>query len=163
RALHNPPGRYHANPLTEARGSQQWIAPQGFFGPLATIALAYNEYLQRFGATRATTARIAVEAPKNGAPIPWPYWDERPPTAAAAERRGAREAAAQACRLSATRPLGALGGWAWGRPERGRDPPNSPGCRGGSASAPAVARRLHGLWALDDMIEMGAEIARRLY
>ena len=45
RALHNPPGKYHANPMTHARGSAQWHAPQGFFGPLAMIALPYNEYL----------------------------------------------------------------------------------------------------------------------
>ncbi len=30
RALHNPPGRYHENPMTEARGYAQWTAPQGF-------------------------------------------------------------------------------------------------------------------------------------
>ena len=45
RALHNPPGSYHGNPMTEARGGQQWTVPQGYFGPLAMIALPYNEYL----------------------------------------------------------------------------------------------------------------------
>ena len=39
RALHNPRGAYHANPMTEARGDQQWTVPQGYFGPLAMIAL----------------------------------------------------------------------------------------------------------------------------
>ena len=29
RALHNPRGSYHANPMTEARGDQQWTVPQG--------------------------------------------------------------------------------------------------------------------------------------
>jgi acetyl-CoA acetyltransferase len=52
RALHNPAGKYHANPMREVRGPLQWTAPQGFFGPLAMIALPYNEYLQRFGARR---------------------------------------------------------------------------------------------------------------
>ena len=41
---------YHGNPMREARGSMQWTAPQGYFGPLAMIALPYNEYLQRYGA-----------------------------------------------------------------------------------------------------------------
>ena len=50
RALHNPTGSYHGNPMREIRGTQQWTAPQGFFGPLAMIALPYTEYLQRYGA-----------------------------------------------------------------------------------------------------------------
>ena len=39
-------------PHAEAGGAQQWTAPQGYFGPLAMIALPYNEYLQRYGARR---------------------------------------------------------------------------------------------------------------
>jgi acetyl-CoA acetyltransferase len=48
RALHNPKGTYHGNVMREARGSQQWTAPQGYFGPISMIALPYNEYLQRY-------------------------------------------------------------------------------------------------------------------
>ena len=51
RALHNPRGRYHENACKRCAASQQWTAPQGYFGPLAMIALTYNEYLQRYGAT----------------------------------------------------------------------------------------------------------------
>ena len=78
RALHNPQGSYHGNPMTRVRGSQQWTAPQGFFGPLAMIALPYNEYLQRYGASRDAMATQLVEASKNGARLPWSYWYERP-------------------------------------------------------------------------------------
>ena len=56
----------------------QWTAPQGFFGPLAMIALPYNEYLQRYGATRDAMAAVLVEARKNGARIPWSYWHDQP-------------------------------------------------------------------------------------
>ena len=35
----------------------QWTAPQGYFGPLAMIALPYNEYLQRYGARRDDDGR----------------------------------------------------------------------------------------------------------
>ncbi len=78
RALHNPAGSYHANPMTEARGDQQWTVPQGYFGPLAMIALPYTEYLQRYGATREAMAAVVSEARKNGARIPWSYWHGRP-------------------------------------------------------------------------------------
>ena len=77
RALHNPQGSYHANAMTEARGDQQWTVPQGYFGPLAMIALPYNEYLQRYGATREAMAVVVAEARKNGARIPWSYWCEQ--------------------------------------------------------------------------------------
>ena len=70
RALHNPPGSYHGNPMREARGAAQWTAPQGFFGPLAMIALPYNEYLQRYGARREAMAAVVVEARKNGSRHP---------------------------------------------------------------------------------------------
>ena len=81
RALHNPTGKYHGNPMREARGSMQWMAPQGYFGPLAMIALPYNEYLQRYGATRDEMAAVVVEARKNGARIPWSFWHDKPLTA----------------------------------------------------------------------------------
>jgi acetyl-CoA acetyltransferase len=37
RALHNPSGGYHDNPLQAAGGPLQWTAPQGYFGPLAVV------------------------------------------------------------------------------------------------------------------------------
>ena len=68
RALHNPPrGRYHVNEMTHAPGGAQWTAPQGFWGPLSMIALPYNEYLQRYGASRESMANVVVEARANGA------------------------------------------------------------------------------------------------
>ena len=52
-------------------GPQQWTAPQGFFGPVsAMIGLTYNEYLQRYGASREAMAAVVVEARKNGARLP---------------------------------------------------------------------------------------------
>ena len=73
------PAEYHANPMRQAHGPMQWTAPQGF-GPLAMIALPYNEYLQRFGARRESMAAVVVEARKNGARIPWSFWHDRPLT-----------------------------------------------------------------------------------
>lgn len=68
RALHNPRAAYHGNPMTEAHGAQQWVVPQGYFGPLAMIALPYMEYLQRFGARREAMAAVLVEARKERCP-----------------------------------------------------------------------------------------------
>ena len=73
-----PAGQLPREPDAGAHGSQQWTVPQGYFGPLAMIALAYNEYLQRYGATREAMAAVVSEARKNGARIPWSYWFENP-------------------------------------------------------------------------------------
>src|SRR6516225_2092531 len=78
RALHNPMGAYHANPMTEVRGEQQWTVPQGYFGPLAMIGLTYTEYVERYGAAREAMAAVVVEARKNGSRIPWSAWRSRP-------------------------------------------------------------------------------------
>ena len=66
-----PAGQLPREPMPEAHGSQQWTVPQGYFGPLAMIALPYNEYLQRYGATSEAMAVVVAEARKNGARIPW--------------------------------------------------------------------------------------------
>ena len=80
RALSNPIGRYHENPMSEAGGPAQWTAPHGLWGPPAQIALPYNEYMQRYGATREEMATVVVELRANGSRIPWSYWYERPIT-----------------------------------------------------------------------------------
>ena len=78
RALHNPVGALSREPDARGAGAQQWTAPQGFFGPLAMIALPYNEYLQRYGAAGRRWRPSSVEARKNGARIPWSYWHDQP-------------------------------------------------------------------------------------
>ncbi len=80
RSLHNPTGAYHSSALHAAAGALQWTAPQGFFGPMAMIGLTYNEYLQRYSASREAMAAVLVEARKNGARIPWSYWHDKPLT-----------------------------------------------------------------------------------
>jgi acetyl-CoA acetyltransferase len=46
RAMFNPAGGYHENPMTRAEGPAQWMAPQGFWGPPMQMALPYMEYMQ---------------------------------------------------------------------------------------------------------------------
>ena len=70
RALHNPAGSYHGNPMQHAAGAMQWTVPQGFFGPLAMIGLTYNEYLQRFGASPRGHGARAGRSPQERGPDP---------------------------------------------------------------------------------------------
>jgi acetyl-CoA acetyltransferase len=78
RAMYNPPRRYHENPMRQAAGSDQWTAPHGLWGPPSQMALAYTEYMQRYGARREAMAEVVVEARRNGARIPWSHWYGQP-------------------------------------------------------------------------------------
>jgi acetyl-CoA acetyltransferase len=161
RALHNPPGRYHANPMTEARGDQQWTAPQGYFGPLAMIALPYTEYVQRYGATREAMAHVVAESRRNGARIPWSYWHDAP--------LGVGDYLAEPmindpiCRLDCDIPVDGAACFVFTSAARARDLPHRPVYISGYATGAPIRKRLPLHWPLDDIMEVGAETARRLW
>lgn len=161
RALHNPAGRYHANPMREVSGLQQWTAPQGFFGPLAMIALPYNEYLQRYRASRESMAAVAVEARKNGARIPWSYWHDRP--LGADEYRSAPMLCDPVCRYDCDIPVDGVAAFVLTSAERANDLPHRPVYVAGYASGMPTRRRLPLHWPLDDITDGGAQLARRLW
>jgi acetyl-CoA acetyltransferase len=160
RALHNPAGRYHGHPMTEARGTMQWVAPQGFFGPLATIALTYNEYLQRYNAGREAMAAVLVEARKNGARIPWSHWYEQPLTAD--EYLAAPMINDPICRYDCDLPVDGAAAFVLTSAERARDLPHKPVYVAGYALG-HPSRRLPTHWPLDDIMSIGAGTARRLW
>jgi acetyl-CoA acetyltransferase len=161
RALHNPAGRYHANPMREVRGAMQWTAPQGFFGPLAMIALPFNEYLQRYGARRESMAAVAVEARKNGARVPWSFWHDRPLDAA--EYLSAPMLFDPVCRYDCDIPVDGVAAFIFTSADRAKDLPHPPVYVAGYASGAPTRRRLPLHWPLDDIVEGGAETARRLW
>jgi acetyl-CoA acetyltransferase len=161
RALHNPAARYHANPMREARGLQQWTAPQGFFGPLAMIALPYNEYLQRFGASRESMAAVAVEARKNGARIPWSYWHDRP--LGADEYLSAPMLFDPVCRYDCDIPVDGVATFVLTSADRAKDLPHPPVYVAGYAAAAPARRRLPLHWPLDDIVDGGTQLAQQLW
>jgi acetyl-CoA acetyltransferase len=161
RALHNPPGKYHDNPMTTVEGLQQWTAPQGFFGPLAMVALPYVEYLQRYGATREAMADVVVEARKNGSRIPWSYWHDKPLTRD--EYLAAPTLTDPVCRFDCDIPVDGVAAFVFTSAERAKDLPHQPVHVAGMASSPPPPRRLPLHWPLDDIMAGGSDTARRLY
>jgi acetyl-CoA acetyltransferase len=161
RALHNPAGRYHGNPMQRAAGGNQWTAPQGYFGPIAMIGMLYNEYLQRYGASREAMATVVAEARKNGARIPWSYWHDRPLTAR--EYLDAPMVAEPICRFDADIPVDGVACFVLSSAERAADLPNRPVYVAGFASGAPVKHRLPLHWPLDDVVEVGTTTARRLW
>jgi acetyl-CoA acetyltransferase len=161
RALHNPQGRYHANPMREAVGPQQWTAPQGYFGPLAMIALPYNEYLQRHAARRETMAKVVVEARKNGARIPWSYWHGKPLTVE--DYLAAPMLNDPICRFDCDIPVDGVAAFVLTSSARAKDLPHRPVYVLGYAMGAPTTHRLPLHWPLDDIMSTGAETARRLW
>jgi acetyl-CoA acetyltransferase len=161
RALHNPKGAYHANPMTEARGEQQWTVPQGYFGPLAMMALTYTEYLERYGAAREAMAAVVVEARKNGSRIPWSYWHTRP--ISADEYLSQPMVTDPICRLDCDLPVDGVACFVFTSAERARDLPHRPVFVAGYAGGAPVRHRLPLHWPLDDVMEVGVQTARRLW
>ena len=161
RALYNPRGKYHANPMTEVHGDQQWTAPQGYFGPLAMIVFAYTEYLQRYGASREAMAAVTVEARKNGARIPWSYWHGTPLTAA--DYLSEPMISDPVCRLDCDIPVDGVACFVLTSAERARDLPHRPVYVAGYATGAPVRHRLPLHWPLDDIMEVGEETAKRLW
>ena len=161
RALHNPPGRYHENPMTEARGYTQWTAPQGYWGPLSTIALPYNEYLQRYGASRDAMATVVTEARANGARIPWSYWHDRPITPQ--DYLDARVISDPIGILDCDIPVDGVAAFLFTTAERARDLPNPPVYVAGYAQGSPSIPRLPSHWPLDDIMDAGFAVAQRLW
>lgn len=161
RALHNPKGSYHGNPMLQIHGALQWTAPQGFFGPLAMIALPSTEYLQRYGATRESMANVVVEARKNGARIPWSYWHDKPLTVD--QYLAEPTLSDPICRLDCDIPVDGVATFVLSSAERARDLPNRPVYVAGYASSAPGPRRLPLHWPLDDMMAAGVETVQRLW
>lgn len=161
RALHNPTGTYHGNPMREARGGAQWTAPQGYFGPLAMIALPYNEYLQRYGAAREEMAAVVVEARKNGARIPWSFWHDQPLTEE--DYLAARVITDPICMYDCDIPVDGVAAFVFTSAERARDLPNHPVLVSGFGMGSPTVRRLPQHWPLDDIMDTAFETARRLW
>jgi acetyl-CoA acetyltransferase len=161
RALHNPAGSYHGATRPEARGPDQWTLPQGFFGPVATIGLAANEYLQRYGATREALAAVVVEARKNGARVPWSYWHDRPLTTD--EYLAAPLICDPVGRLDCDIPVDGVAAFVLTSAERARDLPHPPVHVAGLAGGQPTRARLPLHWPLDDIAEVGRATAQRLW
>lgn len=161
RAMYNPPGRYHENPMTHADGAAQWVAPQGYWGPPVQAARAYTEYMQRYGATREDMAAVVVEARRNGARIPWSYWHEKP--VSADDYLSARMIAEPISILDCDIPVSGVGAFVLTSAERARDLPHRPVYVAGYAQGRWRAPNSIDHWTLDDMEEGGRRVAEILW
>jgi acetyl-CoA acetyltransferase len=135
--------------------------PQGFFGPVTMIGLAANEYAQRFGATRESLGAVVVEARKNGARLPWSRWHGRPLDLD--DYLAAPLLADPICRYDCDIPVDGVAAFVLTTAERAADLPHRPVYVAGYASGQPPRARLPLHWPLDDIVDAGAGMARRLW
>jgi acetyl-CoA acetyltransferase len=161
RALANPAGRYHENPMAEAGGAAQWTAPQGLWGPPAHIALPYHEYMQRYGATREEMATVVVELRNNAARIPWAYWHDRPITVD--DYLNARLIAEPISILDCDIPIDGVAAFVLTSAPRARDLPHQPVYVSGFGQGSPLALGRGTVWTLDEITQGGQLTAQRLW
>lgn len=161
RAMYNPPTRYHERELPLAEGRDQWSAPHGLWGPPSQMALAYMEYMQRYGASRESMAEVVVEARRNGSRIPWSHWYGRP-----LEREDyldSRMVSEPISVLDCDIPVTGVGAFVLTSAERARDLPHRPVYIAGFAQGRWRSTNSLDYWTLDDIYEGGAKTAARLW
>ena len=161
RAMYNPVGAYHENPMTEAAGDAQWTAPQGYWSPIAEVALPYMEYMQRYGATREEMATVVVEARRAGAQIPWSQWYQKPLTVD--DYMASRMVAEPMSVLDCDMPVTGVGAFVLTSAERARDLPHRPVYVAGFAQGRSRPRNGLGHWSLDEMMDEGEKVADILW
>ena len=161
RAMHNPSGSYHANPMVEAHGSAQWEAPQGMWGPPTYMALPYMEYLQRYGARREDLAEIVVAQREAGAAYPWSYWKDKPITVD--DYMSARMIADPMSILDCDIPINGVAAFVLTTAERVRDLPNNPVYVRGSAMGTRRSSNMLADFAMDNIIAGGKHTASKLW
>jgi acetyl-CoA acetyltransferase len=125
------------------------------------IALAYNEYLQRYGARRESMAEVLVEARKNGSRIPWSYWYDQPLDAE--EYLAAPMINDPICRFDCDIPVDGVAAFLFTSAERAKDLPHPPVYVAGYASGVPATKRLPLHWPLDDIMSVGTCLAQRLW
>jgi acetyl-CoA acetyltransferase len=161
RALHNPGGGYHQNNSLEARGQTQWIAPQGFFGPIAGVAMTYNEYAQRYGAAEDALAPVVMECRKNGARIPWSYWKGKP--LSREDYLAAKLINDPVRMLDCDIPVDGVAAFVLASAERAKDLPHRPVYVAGYADTAPLRQRLPSHWPYDDLMTIGRDCVARLW
>lgn len=161
RAMYNPTGSYHGNPMTRAEGGAQWTAPHGLFGPPLQIALPYMEYVQRYGASRESMAAVVAGARRAGARVPWSYWRDKPITEQ--DYLDARMIADPICMLDCDIPVTGVGAFVLARADRAKDLPNRPVHVAGFAQGRWMPEGGLDFWELDTMLDGGERVGDILW
>lgn len=159
RAMAHPKGPYGRLEQTEVSGDAQFQAPFGCISPIQWHALAYQRYLQLYGASREAMATLVVNSRRNATLNPNAYF--RTPLTRE-DYLNARMISDPLCLLDCDVPVQACVATVLTTAERARDLKNPPAYV--AAIGQTTYRRQNLLhYTLHDYCEAGQAVASRLW
>jgi acetyl-CoA acetyltransferase len=134
--------------------------PFGYWGPPAQMALIYNEYLQRYGATRESMATLVVQLRRNAQRIESAYWHGKPLTVD--EYLASRILADPVCVLDCDIPVDCVTAFVLTRADRAPDSPHKPVYIAAAERAQPNRPQFLFFNVLEDVMAGGRALAARL-
>lgn len=163
RALHRPTGRSSSGRLSgpqRAAGEAQFTAPYGCTSIIQWHALAWQRYMHRYGATREALAALALNSRRNANLNSRAFFYKEPMTRD--DYFNSRWIAEPICLFDCDVPVDGCVAMIVTSAERARDLRNPPAYVVGYGQNTAPRRALlH--YALDDYMECGGSLARKLW
>ncbi len=162
RAMHRPEGRPRVGTsgAPRAPGEAQFMAPWGCTSIVQWHALAWQRYMHRYGATREALAALAVNSRRNANLNPRAFFYTQPMTRD--DYFNSRWIAEPLCLYDCDVPVDGCVALVMTTAERARDLKNPPAYIAGWGQNTAPRRTLlH--YALDDYMECGGSLARKLW
>jgi acetyl-CoA acetyltransferase len=163
RALHRPLGRGSGAKTAgppRAAGDAQFMAPYGCSSILQWHALAWQRYMHRYGATREALAALALNSRRNANLNPRAFFYKDPMTRD--DYLNSRWIAEPLCLYDCDVPVDGCVAMTLTTADRARDLKNSPAYIAGYGQNTAPRRTLFH-YALDDYMECGGSLARKLW
>lgn len=162
RAMHRPGARQGASGggVPRAAGDAQFMAPWGCSSIVQWHALAWQRYMHRYGATRDALAALALNSRRNANLNPRAFFYSQPMSPE--DYFNSRWIAEPLCLYDCDVPIDGCVALVMTNAERARDLKNPPAYIAGWGQNTAPRRSLlH--YALDDYMECGGSLARKLW
>jgi acetyl-CoA acetyltransferase len=160
RAMHRPQARAGGSGAQRAAGDSQFLAPWGCNSIVQWHALAWQRYMHRYGATREALAALALNSRRNANLNPRAFFYSQPMSHD--DYFNSRWIAEPLCLYDCDVPIDGCVALIMTTAARARDLKNPPAYLAGWGQNTAPRRTLlH--YALDDYIECGGSLARKLW
>ena len=163
RAMHRPEARRGGGSgggVPRAAGDAQFMAPWGCTSIVQWHALAWQRYMHRYGATREAQAALALNSRRNANLNPRAFFYSQPMSHE--DYFNSRWIAEPLCLYDCDVPIDGCVALVMTTAERARDLKNPPAYIAGWGQNTAARRTLlH--YALDDYMECGGSLARKLW
>ena len=162
RALHHPAGeRYNQSRPGGAPGGSQWVRPYGLGGGGQGQALAYQRYLEKYGAKREEMATTVLNDNKNAQLNEYAVWNGR--TVTYDDYINSRIIAWPMCIFDNDMPVDEAGAVIMTTEDRAQDTPHPGGYISGYSTGPHHKQSPSLVRTLEEQYEAGYAIAKNLY